>query len=266
MRSVLTFACESETLLGTLDKADDPTGMLIVTGGRQTRIGPHRIMAALAGALAASGYPVFRYDRRGVGDSSGGDNGFLDSKADMAAAIRAFRSAQPQVTRIWGLGLCDGATALALLHSHVSIDGLILLNPWVVEAEGGSPPPAAVRAHYREQILTWAGWHKLLTRGFDIRAFVRGIKTALRKEDQTLARDVMASLTAFRGPISILLAERDATARAFLDQYHGKAGISLRGSPRVKLAALDSASHSFADREDRAWLRERILEAIVGDG
>ena len=44
-----------------------------------------------------------------------------------------------------GFGLCDGATALALFGGEAGLDGLILVNPWLVEAEAGEPPPAAIR-------------------------------------------------------------------------------------------------------------------------
>jgi exosortase A-associated hydrolase 1 len=265
MRRSLIFDCAGETLFGTLDDADGRTGILIVTGGRQTRVGPHRMMAMLAGDLAAEGYPILRYDRRGVGDSSGEDPGFRNSGPDIAAATAALRAACPQVETIWGLGLCDGASALVLHQGKAALDGLILLNPWVIETEAGTPAPAAIRAHYRDRLLTADGWRTLLTRGFNPAAAIRGIRSAFRTPDQTLANDVVTALARFGGPVHILLAERDATARAYLDVHKGKLGAPLRDARRVTLAARDSASHSFAGSADRAWLRARLLAALRGD-
>lgn len=262
MRRIVSFSCEDQTLLGTLDEAPRTTGILIVTGGRQTRVGPHRMMATLAGEFAATGYPVFRFDRRGVGDSGGEDSGFLGSGPDILAAATTFRAALPHMNRLLGMGLCDGATALALHHQSVAFDGLIMLNPWVVEAEAGAPPAAAIRAHYRERLFTKEGWRKLLTQGFSPIALLRGLRKIFGKEDQSLAHDVMRACSAFERPISILLAERDATARAFLDQYRGKVGDLLRRSPMIDIARRDSASHSFAGPGDHAWLLENILRAL----
>ena len=71
MRKLIAFPCAGETLIGTLDAAPGRVGLLIVAGGNEIRCGAHRGMALLAAEVAARGYPAFRYDRRGIGDSTG---------------------------------------------------------------------------------------------------------------------------------------------------------------------------------------------------
>jgi len=264
MRRVLTFDCEGDQLVGTLDGAMGETGVLIVTGGRQTRIGPHRLMATLAHDLAASGIPTFRFDRRGVGDSGGNDPGYLGSAPDIHAALVAFTAACPSLRRVWGLGLCDGATALALYGAPVGLEGLMLLNPWVVSAEPNRPPPAAVRAHYRYRLLRPEDWRRLVTGDFNPKSLVNGLRTAFSRSDQRLANDVMSSFSTFTGPIHILLASQDATAQAFLAQYRGAAGRKAAKQPNISLALRDSGSHSFASTADMEWLTAHIRTAIVG--
>ena len=44
MRHFLTFACEGATLAATLDDAPCESGLLIVSGGNEIRIGAHRGM------------------------------------------------------------------------------------------------------------------------------------------------------------------------------------------------------------------------------
>ncbi|MGZ8998931.1 MAG: hydrolase 1, exosortase A system-associated, partial [Allosphingosinicella sp.] len=85
MRRLLTLQCEGAALGASLDEAKGRTGLLLVTGGTQTRIGSHRVFERLAIALAAAGYPCFRYDRRGVGDSEGIDPGWRGSAPDLEA-------------------------------------------------------------------------------------------------------------------------------------------------------------------------------------
>ncbi|RZM08134.1 MAG: hydrolase 1, exosortase A system-associated, partial [Sphingomonas sp.] len=93
MRELITFACEGETLAATLDDAVGMTGLLIVSGGNEIRSGAHRGMATLAHRLAETGIPIFRYDRRGVGDATGDNGGFLTAEPDLIAAAAAFRAA-----------------------------------------------------------------------------------------------------------------------------------------------------------------------------
>ncbi|HEX8528226.1 MAG TPA: hydrolase 1, exosortase A system-associated, partial [Allosphingosinicella sp.] len=71
MRRLLSFDCEGSAIGASLDPAGGETGLLLVTGGTQTRIGSHRMYERLAAALAEAGWPCFRFDRRGVGDSEG---------------------------------------------------------------------------------------------------------------------------------------------------------------------------------------------------
>ena len=111
MRHQLNFDCEGAALAASLDDAPASTGLLIVSGGNEIRSGAHRGMAMLAQRVAAASHPVFRFDRRGIGDSEGTNGGFERSGPDIVAAIAAFRQAAPHVTRVVAFGNCDAASA-----------------------------------------------------------------------------------------------------------------------------------------------------------
>ena len=89
----LTFECADTTLAGTLDTAMGSSGLLLVTGGNEVRSGAFSGQAALAARIAAAGFPVFRFDRRGVGDSGGENLGFRKSMRDIECALAAFGAA-----------------------------------------------------------------------------------------------------------------------------------------------------------------------------
>ncbi len=127
-RRHLTFACEGETLVGTLDigAASGSSGLLLVSGGNELRSGAWNGQAQLAARLADAGFPVFRYDRRGVGDSEGENPTFRHSGPDIAAAAQAFRAAVPHVSRVVAFGNCDAATALMLFAHGMPLDGFVL--------------------------------------------------------------------------------------------------------------------------------------------
>lgn len=263
MRRLLSFACAGADLAGSLDGTSGGTGLLLVTGGSQTRIGSHRMYERLAKALAHHGYPCFRYDRRGVGDSGGEDPGFRGSGPDLAAAAATFRRESPGLERIIGFGLCDGATALALFGAQAGLDGLILVNPWLVEAEAGEPPPAAIRHHYRRQLFSREGWKKILSGAVDYRKLLMGLRKISAKEQASpLARDAALALAAGRPRAWAIFAEGDATAIAAQQELKGPAFKGLiEGSQKVA-----SDSHTFARPGDDAALLSATVRALEALG
>jgi exosortase A-associated hydrolase 1 len=261
MRRLIAFPCGDETLAGSLDlHKGSTTGLLLVIGGSQTRVGSHRMYERLSNALVDKGYSCFRYDRRGVGDSNGEDPGFKGSGPDLKAAAHAFRGEVPALTRVIGFGLCDGASAIALYGDEAGLEGLILANPWLVEAEAGEPPPAAVRQHYRKQLLTRAGWKKLLTGAVNYKKLWRGILSIFsRRKDESLAQDVLRALLRHRLPAEAILCVGDATAIA--------AEAEIRRWPYEGLIRatqiIDTDSHTFARPGDEAMLTTAVLSALA---
>ena len=108
------FGCGSHKLAGALDTAPGETGLLWVSGGNELRSGAFAGQAQLAARLAAKGFPVFRFDRRGIGDSEGDNRGFTRSARDIRAALDAFRGMVQQLNRVIAFGNCDAASALML--------------------------------------------------------------------------------------------------------------------------------------------------------
>ncbi|HYJ30479.1 MAG TPA: hydrolase 1, exosortase A system-associated, partial [Allosphingosinicella sp.] len=236
MRRLLSFECQGQCLAASLDEGLGETGLLMVTGGTQVRVGSHRMYEKLARSLAGAGVSSFRFDRRGVGDSEGEDPDFRDSGPDIAAAAAAFRSEAPEVERVVGFGLCDGATAIALHGAAAGLDGLILVNPWLTEAQSGQPAPAAVRRHYRDRLLSVAGWKKLLTGAVDLRKLVGGLRRGADTSQSSLALDAAAALMERRLPTAVILCRDDATAVAARHELKRR---ELRDTKSGELSLLD---------------------------
>lgn len=265
MRRLMSFPCGPDTLAATLDVSEGTTGLLIVSGGTQTRIGAHRGMARLAATIAAAGYPVFRFDRRGVGDSAGDDPGFAGSAPDIAAATTAFRAECPHLHGIIGFGLCDGATALALHHATAGLDGLILANPWTVEPAAGLPPPAAIRRRYLDRLASPSAWWRLLSGTMDYRAAVRGVTSLIRRKPAApLAGSMAAALARGTVPVEIVLAAGDATALAFDAEWRGVGFAAARQAGRIGVIRLDTRSHSFATGDDPERLAALCVASLAG--
>jgi len=273
MRRQLTFACEGATLAATLDEAPGTAGLLIVSGGNEIRSGAHRGMAMLAQRVAEAGHPVFRFDRRGIGDSEGDNRGYRSSGPDIAAAIAAFGEAAPQMARVVAFGNCDAASAL-LLHQPLALGGLILANPWTYEDDCGDseradepalPPASAIRSRYLARLRDPKSLLRLVKGEIDLKKLARGL-SAMRKKPAapafgSLADELDAALAEMFCPVTILLATGDRTAQTFMETLapslaHIEAN---RGSMRVE--RLASPSHSFAG-DDGEWLAGRILEQL----
>lgn len=253
-RRTVRFTCKGATLFGTLDEGGTgrDVGVLIVSGGNEVRAGAHRGMALLAARLAAAGIPVFRYDRRGVGDSTGVNTGNAHAEADLAAALATFR-AEGGVDRVLGFGNCDAATLLALEKSALGIDALLLANPWSGDETDALPPAAAIRATYAERLRDPAAWWRLARGGVDLRKLVGGMRKLLRRRAPLPdpATQLVRAIEASRA--TVLLAKGDATALAFAD-----AARRLHAQVATIMVATDS--HSFARPGDMEAV-ERAVRA-----
>lgn len=268
-RSFHRFDCCSEDLFGSLDSGEQATGLLIVSGGNEIRSGAHAGMSKLAHSVASHGFPVFRFDRRGIGDSSGNNQEFLSAHEDIKSAALRFRSLCPKLEKMVAFGNCDAATALAYFGTSASLDAYILANPWVIENSVGEdtnatvPNAAAIRSRYWARIKDPKSIVDLFSGKIDISKLFKGIKQAAKMQANTdLALRLRDSLANLECPTDILLANRDTTALAFKaswvsDQYKG-----LRRSSNISLSELDSASHSFADEKSKKWLETNILRVL----
>jgi exosortase A-associated hydrolase 1 len=273
MRQMIGFDCGGDRLAATLDEAKGSTGLLIVSGGNEIRSGAHSGQSAMARHFATLGYPVFRYDRRGIGDSEGVNGGFEASADDIAAAIDAFRANASHIKNLVAFGNCDAATALALFHRNLAIDGLILANPWVIEAETSKdearhlPSAAAIRSRYWTRLKNPRSWLNLLTGKIDLKKLAGGLaRAAQRDEAGELAHRVGQALAISQVRTDILIADKDTTALAFLKVWKSANFAGARNEKYRWLHSFDTPSHSFADASAKAWLYKLIREALAERG
>ena len=253
-RAHFTFAREDDTLIGTLDDGELPVGLLIVTGGNELRSGAFSGQALLAQQLSERGYPVLRFDRRGVGDSTGTNGGFRTAGPDIAAAFAAFRDQKPGLRRIVGYGLCDGAAAL-MLEGGAGCDALVLANPWTFENEyNDSLPPAAIRERYRRKLADPREWLRAARGEVSVLKLSQGLKQAFASpaRENALLADMKSGLADFGGDIRFLVSGRDRTGLAFANAW----------GEDTRIATFNGADHAFSSLADHAWLRDQLLAAL----
>ena len=253
MRRLIAFDCAGDTLVGTLDDAAGTTGLLIVSGGNEVRAGAHRGMSMLAERLSATGTPVFRYDRRGIGDSSGENRGFLNGAEDLVSAASAFRRSAPHVTHVVGFGNCDGASALALYGQSAGIDRIVLANPFVAPSPDDLPPAPAIRAHYASRLRDPRTIDRLVRGDLNILRLARGLWRIVNTRSTSTEDRTVRAVSDWNSNAKIILARDDHTAVAWRH--------AARHLP-VRTTIIATGSHSFAGVDDQRRLEAAIREAL----
>ena len=255
-------------------------GVVIVVGGPQYRVGSHRQFVLLARALATAGYPVLRFDHRGIGDSGGTFGGFEHINDDIAAAVGAFQAACPDIDEVVLWGLCDAASAILFYaFSDPRVCGVVLANPWVRSETGLAQ--ARLKHYYLHRIADGAFWRKLVGGKVNLAAAGRGLVRALRltigrhgfaarqprraqssrgDDSSNFLQRMADGLSQFRGRVLLILSGNDLTAR----EFDGVANGSVRwremlDDSRVSQFRLQAADHTFATR---AW-RDQVAASTV---
>lgn len=254
-RRHLTVSCQGSDLAATLDTAPGRTALLLVSGGNEVRAGAWNGQAIFAARIAAQGFPVLRFDRRGVGDSEGVNGGFRSSAPDISAALETLRAQCPQVDRVVAFGNCDAASALMLARG-VGIDALVLSNPWTIDDETQEAPAEVVRDHYRRRLADPAAIRRLLTGQVPLAKLARSLMSAVRPAPAApdgLGAQITEGISAFCGPIRFLVAGRDRTGLAFLSHWD-------KADPRIH--TCPGATHSYVEPEAQDWLVDQVLEML----
>jgi len=267
----LAFACGGDTLVGVLCHPVQATrrhGVLIVVGGPQYRAGSHRMFVELARRLAAAGYPVLRFDVRGMGDSSGAQRSFEALSDDVGAAVGTLLSRVPGLDGVVLWGLCDGASA-GLLYLDAGADprvrGLCLANPWVRSPV--SEARTQIKHYYRDRLLSRDFWAKLL-RGRVARSALRGLGQSARAAlaagsagASAFQQRMLRGWGRTRPPTLLLLSALDYTAREFEEYVSAQPDwSSFMTAPQVQRTDIADADHTFSG----ALSMEAMIAATVG--
>lgn len=287
MRSLevpLVFDCAGEALVGIIHKPLKPSTIGVVTiiaGGPQYRGGVGRGMVSAARELASAGFPVMRFDHRGLGDSSGEFRGFEHIGEDIQAAVRALLIEVPEVQRIVLWGGCDAASA-AMIHGWKipEVVSMVLGNPWVTTTETQS---IVMRKHYLGRLGEWSFWRKLLRMEYDLVEYAASAWEAIKRRlvgslnlRQPAARTetpvqsgnyverMLDGLRQFQGSVLFLMSGQSLLSREFDELVNGdprwQAVYSRSTHQRIDFPAADQ---TFSDHESRQGVNRAIREWLL---
>jgi exosortase A-associated hydrolase 1 len=273
--SYLNIQCEREELAGILHTPESPSkphAVLFVVGGPQYRVGSHRQFVLMARDLCAAGYPVLRFDYRGMGDSEGESRSFESVDTDIRAAMDALATVLPSLRGIVLFGLCDGASASLMYASTDSrLTAVAIANPWVRTEVGEAR--AYARHYFAQRLVQRSFWQKVWSGGFNARASLSGLIETVRR-----ARVAAAASSdhpsegfidrMFRGfkavgprPVLVLLSDRDLTAREFEDHCaRSPDWRQLLAGPNVERTLIRDADHTFSSHESLRAATQAMVE------
>ena len=279
----VTFPCAGAELSGVVHRGDEGAqlGMVIVVaGGPQFRVGAHRQFVSLARLVAAKGYPVLRFDLRGMGDSSGEHLGYLDSESDIRAAIDQLMHLHPSMQEVALFGECNSASGILFYASgDTRVRRIALVNPWV--RTPGVQAEAILKHYYLDRLRSREFWRSVWSGKFKFRAsaasFIQVVTKFLqgRKASRAAAVDIgqgnfdhlpLPSRTAeglrrFRGAVLLLMSGNDLIAREFDEVTRtSKAWQGLLSDKRILRTEIAGADHTFSKPAAKAQAQQTILD------
>ncbi len=171
-----------------------------------------------------------------------------------------------------------------------AVAGVVLVNPWV--RSDATLARTQIKHYYVQRLLDRGFWGKLLHGGVDVQRALGGVARAVRlargsstrraDADHDLVPDagairpfqdrMAAGLSAFAGPVLLMMSGRDLTAREF-DEY-SSTNADWKGSlvrPSIERRDFAEADHTFSsaawrDQAETAtidWIHRKIARAAA---
>ena len=282
----VVFPCNGDPLMGVIHRAKPGARrgvVIVVAGGPQYRAGAHRQFVSLARKLSSrGGYPVLRFDLRGMGDSGGEHRGFQHSDPDQRAAVDALIASVPSVEEVVLFGECESASGILFYaFRDPRVRGVALVNPWV-RTEGGRAE-VIMKHYYLSRLMSADFWRRVRSGKFDVlgsardfiatcRAYLQGRK--LRSQtgpdgdrditDLPLPVKTAVGLRRFTGPALILMSGNDYIAREFDEVVKSsQAWRGLLEQPRICRRDMEGADHTFSRDNWKSQASDWVCEWVA---
>lgn len=250
------------------NRKQDRVGVLFVNSLSLPRAASGDSAVHWAESVAEHGYPSFRIDLPGLGDSAGYASTDLLDTVNAGGFASVATAASKQLVKRFGLsgivifGHCAGAVS-ALFTGAASSDckGLILLDPYF-------HLPRAQRSIVRTQLSDWARRSRfggvasnLYDRLRNLRSLLRGGALPASANTQLLAR--WKQLATSGMPILMLKAPGIKTqgSKPRLGEFDYIEHVVKLAGRKNRLAQefVESADHSFANRQGREAVERHIV-------
>lgn len=261
------------------DSNRQTTGILILVGGPQYRVGSHRQFVKLSRAFAAEGISSMRLDTSGMGDSSGTAVPFYQRATDIEQAINQFFKACPYLNQLMLWGLCDAASAILIKLNKPDprISGVILLNPWVRQAQ--SHAQTLLKHYYLKRLISRQFWQKLFKGSLKLTDSLTSLSQTLsasrsknhannqidtsmsRLTEHTYVSAMLQGWQNFNGMALVITSGHDLTAQEFLELC-ASASQWKQCLGQAQRLHLPEANHTFSSEKWRQQVEQCCIAFI----
>ena len=261
--------------------------VLLTNIGANHRVGNHQLYVNLARELAAAGFTVLRFDKAGIGYSKatpeGKENDVYANGGvnDLRSAMQFMRIAFGSEHFVVG-GLCSGAyfCYLAALEES-SVKGVILMNQLVYHWNEGDSLEARRKdsiksTHfYVKAIRNLHTWKRVLRGDVQFRQIFVKLSQRISKRLHILSQALITKFVEShhflgkvarqfrqmeaRGTEILMIMDAGDSSVDLMTENFGRHGVLLGKSPRVRLAILKGADHTFTPR----WAQKDVITLIT---
>jgi len=258
--ATFTIDCAGTAMVAVLHRPDGAAKargvVMVVGGGPQYRVGGHRQLTLWARELCRQGYPVLRFDYRGMGDTAGRFEGFLAVDDDIRCAVDRLQQEVPALREVVLWGECDASTAIMLYAGRDSrVHGAVLLNPWVrTEALQAQ---ATLKHYYWQRLLQPSLWRKVFSGRFNPWKSARDASALMRQARAAgPGQGTAAGASGDRGPIARNQPLPDMMLQG-VQRHAGRLMLVMGGRDLIArefdalLAASPAWQQALADRQTR---------------
>lgn len=297
------FSCDGHRLYGTLSlplpgAPRRDVCIVLVNPGPTDRNGPQRLYFKMAERFSREGYPVLRFDARGVGESEGECYQDLEGSPVLDAFTRIQKgiwvpdaeAAIEFVVHRTGIrnvvlgGLCGGAiTALLAGAAHPKVTGLFMLgNPVTLSSKTSDIQDLPESVLSRDAKLYWkklfrpSAWIRLLTLKTDFKTLWRVLISRLHLRKKATVENTADTENLKLNPLFIkrfnaavaeekkllfVYAENDYLWHEFKEYFVPT--LESGSAPPFELATIPHANHNLTEAE---WQEEfhETLSAWLG--
>lgn len=238
--------------------------VILLNAGLIHRVGANRLYVRVARALAQAGYPVFRFDFSGIGDSETRQDVLdLDEalRLDIADALAHMEASQSSRSFVL-FGLCSGANnGFRYAVQDDRITAVVLIDPVAFRTFRHK-----VRFFGRRLFRPRVWWNVLRGRNAFVRDFLRRVagrqtpeqqienayplgpgRAEMRNGLRTLIDREVEALIVYTGGLEWQYNYREQ----FQDMFPEESV-----SPRVQVEFLEDADHTFSAEAHKVWIVE----------
>ncbi len=289
------------SILGILSEPAEPnpdtrcTAVVITSTGANSSSGPGRLNARMARRLAATGHTVVRYDRRGVGGSSGGFLSTMNDPDGTRARVSFLAYADEHLHDLEGvvrdfvrdtrreldlIGTCSGATlayrfalsgkSATRIRNLVTINQILWDNNTVDLALESPLVDAKVAGKLVRAARNPLAWPGLLRSDLDVRKNVVRVarhvgvtigKAVVRDDSPGLPSSFQRLRTS--GIALTHVFDSEEVGLHYLRDNAGALLDSLRRKGELETWTIDGAGHTFGPQGAQRWLVERVAALLL---